>query len=170
MDDDPIDVSDLNESPTAEDMQDRFIVRIFTLADHAAALPESGKLYINGAGVDQVFMQQVPGPLPPLWLAIRVRVPWHMTSEPFLLQIRVLNADRKPIGPDPLIEANPELGRPPGLRPGDEIAMNVAVGLTGLPIPAEGSIYFHLVVAKQILGVLPLKVRRVPAFAASPAP
>ena len=142
-------------------LQDRLEVRIFTLADHAVAIPVDGKLYINGAGVDQVFLQQIPGQLPQLSLALRIRIPWHMTSDRLPISVRLLDGDRNPVGPDPLAQANPELGRPPGLRPGDELGVNLALGLAGLPVQAEGTIYFHLEVGGQLLSVLPLKITRV---------
>ncbi len=152
-----------------EGMGDRLELRVFTLADHAATPPD-GKLYINGAGVEQMFLQQIPGALGPLWLAIRVRVPWNMTSEQMSLTIRALDADRNPVGPDPLAQANLEVGRPPGLRPGDEIGLNLAVPVTGFPVQGEGTIYFHLLVAERTLGVLPLKVRRLPTPQLAPGP
>ena len=106
----------------------------------------------------------------PLSLAIRIKIPWHMTSDALPIQIRALYADRRPVDRNPMFELKPELGRPPGLRPGDEIGVNLAVGLTGFPIKAEGTIYFHLIVAGQELGVLPLKVIRVPIIQIQMAP
>lgn len=140
---------------------ERFEVRIFTLADHAVGPPD-GKLYIAGAGVDQMFVPQVPGALGPLYLAIRVRIPWGRTGEPLPVRIQALDADRRPVGPDPLLQADLEVGRAPGQRPGDEIGVNLAIGLNGFPVQAEGTIYFHLSVADQPLGSLPLRVRRLP--------
>ena len=139
---------------------DRFAVIIFTLADHAEAVSESGKLYINGAGVGIVWMRSVPGQLPPLFIALRLRIPWHKTTEPFTLRIRALNADRTPIAGDrdPLVELQPEVGHPPGFRPGDEIAMNAVIGIGGMPVQAYGTIYFHLEVDGEVIAVQPLKI------------
>lgn len=138
---------------------DRLEVRIFTLADHVA-VPPDGKLYISGGGVDQMFLTEIPGALGPLSLAIRLRVPWHMTSERIAVRLRALDADRSPAGPDPLMHADIEVGRPPGARPGDEIGIALAVPLTGFPVQQEGSILFHLIVNEETLSVLPLKVQR----------
>lgn len=136
---------------------DRLELRIFTLADHAV-VPPDGKLYMNGGGVDRMGLQQIPGGLGPLTLAIRVRVPWRMTSDKLPLLVRILDADRNPVGPDPLIQAEAEVGRPPGLRPGDELGVNLVVQLTGYPVQAEGTFFFHVTAADQLLGVLPLKI------------
>jgi len=138
-----------NEEPT---------VRMFVIADHAATAPD-GKLYLNGAGVDQVLVPESARRLPtPLYLAVRIRVPWHMTSESLRLRVRALDDDRRPFGPDPLVDGQMEVGRAPGARPGDELAFNVAVQISGMAIPDNGPIHFHLELADQLLGVLPLKV------------
>jgi hypothetical protein len=148
-------------SPNAADAlgQDRLLLRVFTLADHAAVSPD-GKLYLNGGSVSAMTVPQLPGPLGPLWLAILIRVPWHLTSEPLTMRLRVLTADRQSIGPDPAATAQFEVGRPPGARPGDELYVPFAIALGGFQVPAEGSIYFHLAVGEQLLGVLPLKVHQ----------
>lgn len=141
-------------------------VRMFVVADHAAAAPD-GKLYLNGAGIDQVVVLESARRLPsPLYLAIRVRVPWHMTSESLRLRVRALDSDRRPFGPDPLVDGQMEVGRAPGARPGDELAFNVSVQISGLAAPDSGPIHFHLELADQLLAVLPLKInvrREVPA-------
>lgn len=103
--------------------------------------------------------------LGPLSLAIRVRVPWHLTSEPLTLVVRVVDADRKPVGPDPIVSAEVEVGRMPGQRAGDELTINLAIPLTGFPIQTEGTIFFHLSVADSALAALPLKIRRFPSQA-----
>ncbi|MCC7370358.1 MAG: hypothetical protein IT306_18175 [Chloroflexi bacterium] len=140
-----------------------FAVRIFTLCDHAEAVAANSKLYINGAGVSAIWTANVPGPLTPLYLALRLAVPWQHTTEPFNIKIRALNADRSPVGRDPLFELDPEIGRPPGLRPWDESAINGAFGIGGLPIQEYGTIYFHLEVAGETLAVHPLKITPMPA-------
>jgi hypothetical protein len=136
---------------------DRLEVRVFTLADWAATPPD-GKLYMGGGGVSSVHISPLPGALPPLHLAVRVRVPWQLTSERLPFIVRLLDADRRPVGPDPLAEGTGETGRPPGLRPGDEVAIQFILAVLGLPIASEGVVYFHLTVADQALGVLPLKI------------
>ena len=62
-------------SPGSELPEDRFIARIFTLADYAEANHLNGKLYITGGGVANIWTAPIPGPLAPLHLAFRIRVP-----------------------------------------------------------------------------------------------
>jgi hypothetical protein len=136
---------------------DNLKVRILTLADHAVVAQDQ-KIYINGGGVAQMGIPEFPGQLGPLWLAIRLHIPWNMTSDSTTLRIRVLDADRNPVGPDPIVEGNMEMGRAPGLRPGDENPFNLAVPLIGFPVQAQGVLYFHLIIGSETVGVLPLKV------------
>ena len=136
---------------------DRFLIRMFALADWAA-IPPDQKIYMGGGGVSQVHLPQLPGPLPPLSLVVQVHVPWTMTSQPYTFSVRLLDGDRNAIGPDPLIGGTAETGRPPGHRPGDELTMQFVVGLAGQPVQATGTIYFHLTVGDEVLGVLPIKV------------
>jgi len=84
-----------------------------------------------------------------------------MTSEEIRIGLRVLDADRVPLVQDPLLEIPAEVGRPPGLRAGDELGINLAIAVGGLPVKQEGTIYFHLVVSGETLGILPLRVRRL---------
>jgi hypothetical protein len=133
-------------------------LRMFVIADHAVSAPD-GKLYLNGAGIDQVVVLESARRLPtPLYLAIRIRVPWNMTSESLRLRVRALDADRRAFGPDPLVDGQMEVGRAPGARPGDEMAFNVAVQISGMPVPESGPIHFHLELAGRVLAVLPLKI------------
>jgi hypothetical protein len=147
---------------TPDQLTDRVAVRIFTLSDHAA-VPPDGKIYINGAGVNQVFLPQIPGPLRSLFLVVRLAIPWHMLGEPHTVRIRALDLDRRPIGPnDPLITMPFELGKPAGHRPGDESPININADLSGLPIQQPMTVRFHLLVDDQPVGSLPLKIQHLP--------
>jgi len=136
-------------------------MRVFTLADYAVTPPD-GKLYISGGGIDQMLVQRLPGPLGSLYLALRIRVPWHRTSEMLRLTVRVLDADRQPIGPDPIAVAEAEVGRAPGQRAGDELGFNAVIPLGGLRISKAGTVYFHVSIDEELLGTLPLRVGAMP--------
>src|SRR5579859_7980720 len=146
----------------AEQLHDHVAIRIFTLCDHAS-VPPDGKVYIHGAGVHQVFVPQIPGPLMTLFLMVRLSIPWHMLGEPHTVRIRALDLDRKSVGAtDPLITTPFELGRPAGHRPGDESAINICAELNGLTIQQPTTLRFHLLVDDQPIGSLPLKVAQMP--------
>jgi hypothetical protein len=147
---------------TPDQLNDRVAVRIFTMCDHAA-VPPDGKIYINGAGVHQLYVPQIPGPLRTLFLVVRLSIPWHMLGEPHTVRIRALDLDRNPVGPsDPLITTPFELGRPAGHRPGDESAINICAELNGLTVQQPMTLRFHLLVDEQTIGSLPLKVLQMP--------
>jgi hypothetical protein len=138
--------------------EDVFIARMFTLADHAEANNVTGKISMIGGGITNIWTTPIPGPLTQMYLAFRIRVPWQKATEPFTLTVRVLTADRQPVGNDPLLTRSVELGRPAGYRPGDELAINGSLGLAGLPIRAYGTIFFHLEVDGSTIAVHPLKI------------
>ncbi len=146
----------------ASELREPVAVRIFTLCDHAS-VPPDGKVYIHGGGVNQVFLPQFPGPLRPLWLMVRLFIPWSMLGEPHTVKIRALDLDRNPVGPnDPLLTTPFELGKPPGHRPGDESAINICAELTGLSVQQPMTLRFHLLVDDDTIGSLPLKVAPIP--------
>jgi hypothetical protein len=152
----------MQDEGASEQLQDSLAVRIFTLCDHAA-VPPDGKIYINGGGVHQLFVQSTLGTLRSLFLMVRLSIPWHMLGEPHTVKIRALDMDRRPIGPtDPLISMPFELGRPPGHRPGDESAINICAELNGLAVSPPMTIHFHLLVDDESFGSLPLKVLQLP--------
>lgn len=145
---------------------ERVRIRLFTLADHAATPPD-GKFYVSGGGIHNMGMP-TPGPIAaPLFLMIRLAIPYHDTNQPHHLRLRLLDEDRQPVGQDPLVNfENLEVGRAPGTRPGDENSINVVIGLTGYPIERtisrELRCLLHLEFDGQELDTLPLKLIHVP--------
>ena len=108
------------------------------LADSAQAV--GGKLYILGGG------WSMTGPDPTISaLAIKIDVPWDETNRRHRLQLRLLDADDRPVmvptptGDRPVeISGDFEVGRPPGLKPGTPIDVALAFNLGPLPLPPDG--------------------------------
>jgi len=100
-----------------------------------------------------MLFREMPGPIGQAFIAVLLAVPWTLTSETHLMRIRLLNSDRQPIGPDPLVEAQAEVGRPPGTRPGQEFGLPFAFALTGIQIPQAMTGYFHLEVNGNTLAI-----------------
>jgi hypothetical protein len=133
------------------------------VADHATQEP-TGKLYINGAGVEWVGVQESdPVRLPFLWLVIRLGFPWRLTSGGHLVEVRILDQDENPVGADPFMRADVQIGRPPGAEPGDEFAVQLAVPLTGYEVrrPPDTKIILHLRVDDREIATLPLKLKKL---------
>ncbi len=147
--------------------RDRLRVRVFTLADYGATPPD-GKLYIGGAGVHQLNLANLPGPIGvPVYLVVRLYVPYLELIDAHHVRIRILDEDEQPIGQDPLLDLpNIETGRAPGTRAGDEGAINIVIGLVGYPITRnfdrELRARIHLEVNEHELDTLPLKITRIP--------
>jgi hypothetical protein len=99
------------------------------LADYAQAA--EGKLNVIGGG------WSLTGPNPtPSALAILIEVPWDRTNEPHKVRIELVDSDGEPVeglgptGPGPIvIEANLEVGRPPGIKRGTPIGIPVAINM-----------------------------------------
>ncbi len=91
------------------------------LADAAQVV--GNKLYLLGGGWDRL---SVHGSFPvnqPVGLAISVIVPWNNTNEPHRFEIEVATEDSRSVGK---AEGSFEVGRPVGIRPGQEQRIQVA--------------------------------------------
>lgn len=130
---------------------------MFTVAEGVRDLG-GGVLDIERAGITADEMGAFPGAITGLVLVVSVSVPWHRREPAPVFKVRLLDADRRPVGPDPLsIATGPGGGHLPDERIGTEIALPYAVPLTGYPIPAPGVYYFHLYVGDELLTVMPFR-------------
>ena len=104
-----------------------FVKVTLLLADSAQAA--EGKLYVLGGG------WSVIGPDPaPMALAVKIEVPWSETNVKHVVVLELLTSDGEPVtadgpaGPEPIkVQADFEVGRPPGLKPGTPIDVPLAV-------------------------------------------
>ena len=108
------------------------------LADHAQAL--NCKLYLMGGGWNVIG----PGPAT-MALAGVLELECDEANRPQRLQIELLSEDGRPVmiptatGDRAVqIEADVEVGRPPGTRPGTPFNLPIAINLGPLPIPPGG--------------------------------
>lgn len=148
-------------------VRERLRVHALLLADHAVIA--ENKLYVNGGGFDAVFMRALPGPLPAMTVVVRLGVPYGLTGESHVLSLRLLDADRRPVQADPLISVTAETGRPPGLRPGDEVPLMIAAALApGIVVQEAETLYVHLEAGGETLDVIPLRILLQPAVPEAP--
>lgn len=104
------------------------------LCDAAQAV--NGKLYILGAGWN------LAGPDPgPSALALQIDVPWDQANRRHHITLALLTDDGQPVkGPTPdgdkpvQIDADFEVGRPPGHKPGTPLSVVFAVNIGPLPL------------------------------------
>jgi hypothetical protein len=107
------------------------------LADFAEAI--NNKLYIMGGG------WSVIGPDPATFaIAVKLEVPWDETNKRHQLELKLVDADEKPImvptpvGDKPLeIGGEFEVGRPVGLKPGTPLDVALAFNMGPLPLPSD---------------------------------
>lgn len=115
------------------------------LADYAQAV--NGKLYIVGGG------WSICGPAPtPMGVAIKIEVPWDQSNIAHKLVLELVDADGQPVtltdesGAEQAvrIEADLEVGRPPGIKPGTPLDATLAVNTGPLPLPPDSRFAWQL--------------------------
>lgn len=122
------------------------------LADAAQVDGSGGKVHILGAG------WSITGfPTAPQAVVGIIKVPWDRTNTPLALKLQLQSEDGQPVvllGPsgdlDQRIEfeAQLEVGRPPGLKPGTPIDSSFAVNVPSMQLSA-GRYTWMLEVADQ---------------------
>lgn len=117
------------------------------LADSAQVA--DGKLYLLGGGWN------ITGPQPTQSaIAMLFEVPWDRANERHHVRLDLLDADGQPVPmPNPVGEAAPlvieadfEVGRPPGLKRGTPLSLPLAVNLPPLPLPPDGRFEWRLTI------------------------
>lgn len=102
-------------------------IEFLLLANHAEA--QNGLLYISGAGWTELYRGQLgPNeeiPINHFGIAASVSVPWEETNRRHRLIIRIEQGDATELG---RIEADFELGRPPGLPEGADQRATLGIG------------------------------------------
>jgi hypothetical protein len=134
------------------------------LADGAQAV--GGKLYMLGGGWTHLFVPQFPGkPQAPFALAVGISVPYHLTNRRFSFAVELTDSDGERVGE--LLTAEFEQGRPPGLRPGANQPILLAVNAHP-DFPAPGRYTFKASVDGEQMRTASFEV--VPQTSAPAAP
>ena len=113
-------------------------IRVDCLLLADAAQEAGGRLYVLGGGWNRLRVADLPIQAPALALAIRVVVPWHDTNQPLPITIQLEDPDGHRLLSDPP-RLNLTVGRPPGLAPGAEQAVPLALSLAGFPLRVAGT-------------------------------
>ncbi len=120
------------------------------LCNHVEAV--NNLLYLAGGGINTCNFP--PGAPPPyvinLGIGLLVTVSWIQTNQQHKVEITLIGEDGHevmlPTGPDTTgpfkFELAFNVGRPPGLQPGDEQLVALAANLVSLPVPAAGKYQF----------------------------
>lgn len=126
------------------------------LCDHAQVANE--KLYVLGGGWKQVAFADTPFPAA---LAVLLEIPWTATNEKHALIMKLIDDDGSQvempgIGPV-LTEAQFEVGRPPGVKPGTALNQPMVFKFDGIALPAGGYV-FELYVDGEVKARTPFRV------------
>lgn len=120
-------------------------VEFLILADGAQAV--AGKLYLLGGGWDQYRAHSFPVQAP-LGIALGLTVPWQETNQKHSVELSIINEDGDSVAPP--MNAQVEVGRPPGIKPGSPQRVIIAVNAI-LPIPKAGRYEVVAKVEGQVL-------------------
>ena len=123
------------------------------LADSIASA--EGKLYVQGAGWNQLNVQTLPARHDRIGVGVIVTVPYTATNQPhkFTLHLEDEDGNTLPLGDAPPGAETADgkirefggqfsVGRPPSMPPGDEQAVAIAINIDGLQFAAAGRYRF----------------------------
>ena len=124
-----------------------------------------GKLYILGGGFS--IIQAVPGAIMNLALAVKIEIPWDQTNRKFKINAALMTADGEQVdfGTGPVgAEGEFEVGRPPGIKPGSDIGVPLALPFAGLQLPL-GGYRWEFSVNGTVEATTAFRVQPAPGFA-----
>lgn len=115
-----------------------------------SAVVAEGKLFVQGAGWNGIFAQQLPARHPRVGLAIALSVPYTATNKQHTMVIRMVGEDGEAlpmaVGPEgqPVmnIDAGFNMGRPPLLHPGDSQIACFALNMDAIEFSTPGGYAF----------------------------
>lgn len=110
-------------------------IDILLTADSVQVVSE--KLYMLGGGWRYVYVRNFPTEHN-MGFALGILVPWEQTNTPHEIEVVLLDADGNQILDTPLIKGQFETGRPPGMSPGSEQRVLMAVNFRA-PLASPGS-------------------------------
>ncbi|MGI8925985.1 MAG: DUF6941 family protein [Tepidiformaceae bacterium] len=114
-------------------VSDRIDIDFVILADWAQVV--AGKLYLQGGGWDTLTAQSFPHQQN-IAVAVGLKVPWGATNQKYTVTINVVNEDTQ--AGLIRLEGQLESGRPPGIAPGADQLVTMALNSAGA-IPSAGS-------------------------------
>ncbi|GAB2457428.1 DUF6941 family protein [Xylanimonas ulmi] len=133
-----------------------------------SAVTAEGKLYIQGGGWSMLSFPALPAASPRIGIALSVAVPYTATNQAHRLTIHLEAEDgqRLPLGPgapeggDNLgqIEAQFNMGRPPGIMPGDSQHIPFALNIDSYPFERPGAYAFVITIDESEMHRMPFRV------------
>src|SRR5690348_10103230 len=107
-----------------------------------AAETANGKLYVLGGGWSQVLVPESPLSMA---LAVKLSIPWDQANTRFRVQVRLVNEDGEevatPDGEPIRADGQVEVGRPPGLKPGEALDAPFVLSFTNVTLAPGGYVW-----------------------------
>lgn len=128
---------------------------LMLLADAATASPD-GKLFIHGGGVTRITAPVLPWTQPQLVLVARFLVEPDAYNRPHELQVSVTDPEGAIVVPPAQLPVTPQ-PQPEHIQ-GEELYMNMALGMASLSFTREGAYRFELRLDGKLVRALPLVV------------
>jgi Family of unknown function (DUF6941) len=141
-------------------------IELLTVANHAEAI--NGLLYLSGAGWTDLRRPMPPEGPPPvnhIGIAIAVLVGWNETNQRHRINLRLETADGRELAN---MQADLEMGRPPGLPQGSDLRGVIAINAE-LQFPTAG-IYRVLAAVADNRRSISFRVHDVPAAGIAAVP
>lgn len=111
-------------------------LELLTVANHAEAI--NGLLYLSGAGWTDLRRPMPPeggqAPVNHIGIGIAILVGWNETNQRHRLDLRLENADGRDLV---AMQADVEVGRPPGLPPGSDLRTVMGINVE-IQFPSAG--------------------------------
>lgn len=133
-----------------------------------------GKLFVQGGGWNVINTQALPTRHPRIGIGILVRVPYTATNQAHKFELRIEDADGElhPLGEAPpgvetedgkirRIEGEFNMGRPPGLVPGEEQLVPMAINMDGVEFPDAESYRVVIEIDGSEVKSLPFRINPV---------
>ena len=140
-----------------------------------------GKLFVSGGGVNTSWVQPQPPHIINIGIAAVINVPYTATNQPHQFGMSLVDADGQQVtpwvpegapAPEPLEDVGMSfnLGRPPGLIPGQSQAYPIAINAS-MGLPKLGTYNFVLSIDGTEVSRLPLllTVMQAPGLSFGPA-
>jgi len=139
-----------------------------------SAVVAEGKVYIQGGGWNMMASPQFPFVQSRIALAVVVSVPYTMTNQNHLLEIRLEGEDHDSVAIGPPVEKDGEIQRPTGvgaqfnvgrpalLQPGDAQPLPFAVNFDQLQFTSPGAYSFVIAIDGTEVQRLPFRVTALP--------
>jgi hypothetical protein len=131
------------------------------LADAAQVV--GAKLYLMGGGWDMLTVNRAFPVDQRCALALSILVPWNETNQKHSFEVEIISEDKATEEPKSLIKVGGqfEVGRPPGIRPGQEQRFQLAVDMN-LRIETAGTKTVIARIEGQVMRRLEFTVLSVP--------